>query len=65
MRFLIPINEVEDGGSQTVQIVETSSNCKRTYRRKLRDYFTVQGVPYNKLKYVMKAMGFVGDTLGT
>lgn len=65
MRFIIPINEVEDNGSQTVHVVDTGSDCKRTNRRKLREYFLVQGVPLKRIKYVMKAMGFVGDNLGS
>ena len=64
MKFLVPINEVEDGGSQTVHVVETNSTCARTNKRKLRAYFVEQGVPVKRLKYVMKAMGFTGDTLG-
>lgn len=64
MRFIIPINEVEDNGSQTCHVIETNSSCKKTNRRKLREYFLVQGVPLSHLKRVMKAMGFVGDNLG-
>ena len=64
MKFLVPINEAAEGESQTVQIVETNSNCARTNKRKLRGYFKAVGVPSNRVKHVMKAMGFWGDTLG-
>lgn len=64
MRFIIEINEAKEGESQTVHVVETNSSCKKTNRRKLREYFLVQGVPLSHLKRVMKAMGFVGDNLG-
>ena len=64
MKFLVPINEAVDGGSQTVHVIETNSDCGRTNKRKLRAYFKVQGVPKSRIKLVMKAMGFWGDTLG-
>lgn len=64
MRFYIPINEAESGESQTVHVVDTGSNCARTNRRILREYFLKMGVPVTQLKRVMKAMGFTKDTLG-
>jgi hypothetical protein len=64
MRFIIPINEVEDGGSQTVQVVTTASDCAKTNKKILRSYFEQVGVPKKQIKRVMKAMGFWGDRLG-
>lgn len=64
MKFYIQINEPVDGGSVTVHVVDTESNCARTNRRKLREYFLAMGVKVTELKKVMKAMGFVGERLG-
>lgn len=64
MRFVIQINESVDGGSVTVHVVDTGSDCARTNRRKLREYFLAMGVKVTELKKVMKAMGFVGERLG-
>jgi hypothetical protein len=64
VRFIIPINEVEEGGSQTIHIVDTRSDCARTNKRKLREYFRAMGVREYELKKVFKSMGFVGEALG-
>ena len=64
MRFFIPINEANDGESQTVHIVDTESDCARTNKRKLKEYFEAVGVPVPRIKKVMKAMGFWGSNLG-
>ena len=64
MRFIVPINDAAKGESQTVQVVDTGSDCARTNKRKLRGYFKAVGVRSSRVKYVMKAMGFWGDTLG-
>lgn len=64
MKFLVPINEAEDGESQTVHVVETNSTSARVNKMKLREYFMAQGVPRTHVKRVMKAMGFWGDALG-
>ncbi len=64
MRFIIPINEVIDGGSQTVQTVTTGTDCARSNKKILRSYFEQVGVPKKRIKTVMKAMGFWGDRLG-
>lgn len=64
MKFLIPINETKEGESQTVHVVDTMSDNPRVNKRKLRIYFEVQGVPKSRVKSVMKAMGFWGDSLG-
>lgn len=58
MRFIIPINEVEGEGSQTLHIVDTGSDVARTNRKKLRQYFEAVGVPKNRVKHVMREMGF-------
>lgn len=64
MKFLVPINEAQDGESQTVHVIETNSDNPRVNKRKLRVYFEAQGVPKSHVKRVMKAMGFWGDKLG-
>lgn len=64
MKFYIPINDAQEGESQTVHVVNTESDDARTNKRKLREYFLEMGVPANNLKRVMKAMGFWGDNLG-
>lgn len=64
MKFLVPINEIVDNGSQTVHVVHTGSTNARANKRKLRAYFKAQGVATHEIKRVMKAMGFWGDTLG-
>ena len=64
MRFFVPINEAEEGESQTVHVVDTESDCARTNKRKLREYFEAVGVPSSRVKHVMKSMGFWGDRLG-
>jgi len=64
MRFIIPINEASEDESQTLHIVETDSNCARTNKKKLTEYFIAVGVPRPRVKYVMKSMGFWGDALG-
>ncbi len=63
MQFIIPINEVVDGGSQTCHVVETGSINPRVNKRKLQTYFLGQGVPRAQLKRVMKAFGFWGKAL--
>jgi len=65
MRFLILINEAEEGESQTVTVIETGSDRARTNKKILRSYFQQVGVPRNRIKLVMKAMGFWGDNLGS
>lgn len=64
IRFLIPVNEAKVGESQTVVIVDTGTSCARTNKKILRSYFSQVGVPTPHLKRVMRAMGFIGDTLG-
>lgn len=64
MRFHVPINEAEDGESQTIQIVSTGSDCARTNKKILRSYFEQVGVPKKRIKFVMKSMGFWGTALG-
>jgi hypothetical protein len=64
MRFIVPINEATEGQSQTCHVITTNSNCRRTNRRHLRDYFLAVGVPVTQIKKVMKAMGFTGERLG-
>lgn len=63
MKFHVPINVPVDGGSQTIHIVDTGSNCASTNKRKLKEYFIEMGVPRKHLKRVMKAMGFWGKSL--
>lgn len=67
MQFIIPINsgKTEDGTDESVtaQCVETYSNCARTNRRKLRQYFLAIGVPAYKIKAVFKAMQFTKERL--
>lgn len=63
MIFIVPINEAQPGESQTCDIVDTESDCPRTNKRKLKDYFMAQGVPKGHLKRVMKAFGFWGEGL--
>jgi hypothetical protein len=63
MRFYIPINEAEEGGSVTMHCVDTESDSPRTNKRKLREYFIYMGVPPKSVKRTMKLMGFVGDAL--
>lgn len=65
MRFIIPINEVEDGGSQTVHVLTTDTTNRTKNRQYLDEYFLKMGVPRTHLKRVRKAMGFVGAGLGT
>lgn len=57
-RYIVPINEAADGESQTVHIVDTGDVSERVSKRKLRIYFREQGVASNKIKTVMKKMGF-------
>tara|TARA_R110002020_G_scaffold438211_1_gene648646 strand:- start:489 stop:686 length:198 start_codon:yes stop_codon:yes gene_type:complete len=64
MKFYIPINVVEEGGSQTMDILDTNTTCKRTNKKLLRSYFIQKGIPKYDVKRVMKAMGFWGDRLG-
>lgn len=64
MRFIIPVNVPEENGSQTMYVVDTESNCRRTNRRKLREVLSACGIPNQQLKHVMKKMGFVGEALG-
>lgn len=64
MKFYVPINEAEVGESQTVHVIDTGSNCARTNRRYLREYFLKMGVPVQHVKRVMKQMGFTNDRLG-
>ena len=64
MKFMIPINERENGGSQTVHIVETDSDVARTNKKKLREYFVAAGYPPELFKRFMKEMGFKGSKLG-
>ena len=64
MRFLIPINEADEGESQTIQVIETGSDNHRTNKKILRSYFEQVGVPKQRVKGVMKAMGFWGARLG-
>lgn len=64
MQFLIPINEPDEGGSQTVHILTTNSTCARTNKRHLRNYFKQMGVRPTEMKKVFKAMGFTGQVLG-
>lgn len=64
MRFVIPINEPEEGGSQTVHILDTGSTNRTKNRQILDEYFTKMGVHRTHLKRVRKAMGFVGSSLG-
>jgi hypothetical protein len=63
MKFYIPINEAEEGGSVTMHCVDTESNSPRTNKRKLREYFLYMGVAPKHIKSTMKMMGFVGDSL--
>mgnify|MGYP003637131568 CR=1 FL=1 len=64
MRFIVPVNEVINNGSQTVHIIDTESDCARTNKRKLKAYFREMGVQSSDMKPVMKAMGFWGKGLG-
>ena len=66
MQFIIPINEAEakeDGtkGSVTFDVVETNSQCARTNKRKLREYFIARGVKRTEVKKVMRVMFPDGD----
>ena len=63
MRFIVPINDPAKGESQTLHSVETHSDCPKTNKRKMKEYFVAQGVPEQHTKRVMKAMGFWGDAL--
>lgn len=58
-KYYVPINEAAEGESQTVHIVDTGDVSERVSKKKLRTYFAVQGVPNNKIKTVMKKMGFL------
>lgn len=64
MRFIIPINEPEEGGSQTVHVLETGSTNRTKNRQILDEYFTKMGVPSTHLKRIRKVMGFTGNMLG-
>ena len=64
MRFLVPLNEAQEGESVTVHAIETGSTNKRTNKKILRQYFKKMGVPTYRIKFVMKQMGFIGDSLG-
>ena len=64
MRFIIPLNVPEENGSITCHVLETNSNCARTNRKYLREYFLQMGVPVTQIKKVMKAMGFTTDRIG-
>jgi hypothetical protein len=64
MQFLIPINEPEEGGSQTVHVVTTQSDCARTNKKHLRNYFLKMGVKPTEMKKVFKEMGFTHSVLG-
>lgn len=64
MQFVIPINEATLGGSQTVHVLKTNSNCARTNKKHLRAYFTKMGVLPSEMKKVFKEMGFTGKVLG-
>lgn len=64
MRFIIPINDKEGDSSITFHAVETNSDCARTNKRLLKEYFLEMGVRQHELKRVMKAMGFWGSNLG-
>lgn len=63
MKFYIPINEAEEGGSVTLHCVDTESSNPRTNKKKLMEYFEYMGVPRKRLKQTMKKMGFWGDNL--
>lgn len=64
MKFFIAINEAQEGESQTFDVIETGSDCARTNKRILKEYFLKVGVPQSRIKYVMKQMGFWGERLG-
>lgn len=64
MRFIIPINDAQDGESVTCDVLNTGTNCARTNRKYLRSYFLQRGVPVTQLKRVMKAMGFTSGRIG-
>ena len=64
MRFIIPINEAKDGESQTCHCIETHTRNARSNKKYLRMYFKDQGVPVQRIKTVMKEMGFWGERLG-
>ena len=64
MDFMIPVNDKEDGGSQTVHIVRTNSDVARTNKKHLREYFVAAGYPPKLFKRFMNEMGFKGSKLG-
>lgn len=65
MRFIIAVNSGdEEGESTTLNVVDTESDCRRTNKRKLREYFKVMGVKPFEMKMVFRAMGFTGEALG-
>ena len=61
MRFIIKINEAEDGGSETHHVITTGSDIARTNKRILKEYLTKMEIPENQHKRTLKALGFWGD----
>lgn len=67
MKFIFPRNEAEVDGKETsvtCDVVDTKTDCKRTNKRKLREYLTAYGILPAEHKKVLKAMGFWGEGLG-
>ncbi len=53
-KFLVPINEANDGESQTCLILDTGDVSDRVSKRKLRAYFKAYGVPKSHIKRLVK-----------
>ena len=59
MRYIVPINECDEGGSQTVDVV-TIEGTKKTRLKKFRKYLSIRYkiTQYEKQLDIIKALGF-------
>ncbi len=53
-KFRVPINEANEGESQTYLILDTGDVSDRVSKRKLRAYFKAYGVPKSHIKRLVK-----------
>jgi len=56
MKFLIPVNEAEDGETITVMSVDVGNVSMRVAKRKLRKVFTVWQIPTFLQKKLIKEL---------
>ena len=56
MKFLIPVNEAEDGETITVMSVDVGEVSMRVAKRKLRTVFTVWQIPKFLQKKLIKEL---------